>query len=156
MKFHPDGPSIPSNLLVQRNEGSVIFFCGAGISRRAGLPDFAGLTQKVVDKLRPEKKTLDAIERGDSSDRVFSLLVREFGQSEIDREIHSALKITRKPDLSCHQTIIDLSRGVNGRPQLVTTNFDLLFEAVEKRISRVAPPALPDFCLLYTSPSPRD
>lgn len=147
MKFHPDGPSIPSNLLVQRNEGSVIFFCGAGISRRAGLPDFAGLTQKVVDKLRPEKKTLDAIERGDSSDRVFSLLVREFGQSEIDREIHSALKITRKPDLSCHQTIIDLSRGVNGRPQLVTTNFDLLFEAVEKRISRVAPPALPDLSL---------
>lgn len=141
MRFRPDGPVIPSHLLTQRNEGNVIFFCGAGISRRAGLPDFAGLTQRVVDKLGAEK-ALAAMERGDSSDRVFSLLVREFGQSEIDREIYSALKAARRPDLSCHQTILDLSRGVEGRPQLVTTNFDLLFEAVEKRISRVVPPAL--------------
>lgn len=146
MRFLPDGPVIPSHLLSQRNEGNVIFFCGAGISRRAGLPDFGGLTQKVVEKLGAEK-ALVAMERGDSSDRVFSLLVREFGQSEIDREIHAALKAAKKPDLSCHQTILDLSRGVNGRPQLVTTNFDLLFEAVEKRISRVVPPALPDLSL---------
>lgn len=146
MRFLHDGPVIPSHLLTQRNEGNVIFFCGAGISRRAGLPDFSGLTQKVVEKLGAEK-ALAAMERGDSSDRVFSLLVREFGQSEIDREIYAALKAAKKPDLSCHQMILDLSRGVNGRPQLVTTNFDLLFEAVEKRISRVVPPALPDLSL---------
>lgn len=150
MRFLSDGPIIPSHLLTQRNEGNVIFFCGAGISRRAGLPDFAGLTQKVVDKLRPEKKTLDAIERGDSADRIFRLLVGEFGQSEIDREIYAALNATRKPDLSCHQTILDISRGVDGRPQLVTTNFDLLFEAVEKRIARVVPPALPDLSLQHS------
>jgi hypothetical protein len=123
-----------------------MFFCGAGISRRAGLPDFGGLTQKVVEKLGAEK-ALAAMERGDSSDRIFSLLVREFGQSEIDREIYFALKAANKPDLSCHQTILDLSRGVDGRPQLVTTNFDLLFEAVEKRIARVVHPALPDLSL---------
>lgn len=146
MRFIADGPVIPSHLLTQRNEGNVIFFCGAGISRRAGLPDFAGLTQKVVDKLGAEK-ALAAMERGDSSDRVFSLMAREFGQSEIDREIYSALKAAGKPDLSCHQTILDLSRGVDGRPQLVTTNFDLLFEAVEKRISSIVPPALPDLTL---------
>lgn len=146
MRFLPDGPVIPSHLLSQRNEGNVIFFCGAGISRRAGLPDFAGLTQKVVDKLGSEK-ALEAIERGDGSDRVFNLLVREFGQHEIDREIYAALKAKRKPDLTCHQMILDLSKGVDGRPQLVTTNFDLLFEAVEKRISRVVPPALPDLSL---------
>jgi len=111
MRFFADGPIIPSHLLEQRNDGNVIFFCGAGISRRAGLPDFAGLTQKVVDKLGAEK-ALNAIERGDSSDRIFSLLVQEFGQHEIDREIYSALKAKRKPDLTCHQTILDLSRGV--------------------------------------------
>lgn len=146
MRFLADGPIIPSHLLTQRNEGNVIFFCGAGISRRAGLPDFVGLTQQVVVKLGAEKAR-DAIKRGDSSDRVFSLLVREFGQSEVDREIYSALKIARKPDLSCHQTILDLSRGADGNRQLVTTNFDLLFEAVEKRISRIVPPALPDLSL---------
>jgi len=147
MRFLSDGPVIPSHLLTQRNEGNVIFFCGAGISRRAGLPDFAGLTQKVVDRLRPRQQTLDAIKRGDSSDRVFRLLVGEFGQSEIDREIYSALKAARKPNLSCHQTILDLSRGADGRPQIVTTNFDLLFETVEKRVSRIVPPALPDLSL---------
>lgn len=146
MRFLPDGPTIPSQLLAQRNDGNVIFFCGAGISRRAGLPDFAGLTQKVAANLGAGKAR-DAMERGDSSDRVFSLLVREFGQSEIDREIYSALKVARKPDLSCHQTILRLSGGADGRPQLVTTNFDLLFEAVEKRIPRVVPPALPDLSL---------
>lgn len=146
MRFLSDGPVIPSYLLTQRNEGNVIFFCGAGVSRRAGLPDFGGLTQKVVEKLGAEK-ALAAMERKESSDRVFSELVREFGQYEIDREIYAALKAGKKPDLSCHQTILDLSRGVDGRPQLVTTNFDLLFEAVEKRISRIAPPALPDLSL---------
>ncbi|TXG83982.1 MAG: hypothetical protein E6R12_06040 [Sphingomonadales bacterium] len=146
MRFLSDGPIIPSHLLTQRNEGNVIFFCGAGISRRAGLPDFAGLTQEVLEKLS-SKKALAAMERGDSSDRVFKLLVHEFGQFEIDREIYAALKVAKNPDLSCHRMILDLSRGVDGRPQLVTTNFDLLFEAVEKRISRVVPPALPDLSL---------
>lgn len=146
MRFLPDGPVLPSHLLTQRNEGNVIFFCGAGISRRAGLPDFTGLTRKVVANLGAEGAR-DAMVRGDSSDRVFSLLVREFGQSEVDREIFSELKAARKPDLSCHQIVLDLSRGTDGRPQLVTTNFDLLFEAVEKRIPRVVPPALPDLSL---------
>src|SRR3546814_13588532 len=84
----------PYPTIFRSNEGNVIFFCGAGISRRAGLPDFGGLTQKVVQKLGAEK-ALAAMERGDSSDRVFSLLVREFGQSEIDREIYAALKAAK-------------------------------------------------------------
>jgi hypothetical protein len=146
MRFFADGPVIPSYLLLQRDEGNVIFFCGAGVSRRAGLPDFGGLTRAIVEKLGAEK-ALAAMERNESSDRVFNLLVREFGQSEIDREIYNSLKATKNPDLSCHQMILDLSKGVDGRPQLVTTNFDLLFEAVEKHISRIVPPALPDLSL---------
>src|SRR3546814_18962430 len=98
MRFLSDGPIIPSHLLTQRNEGNVIFFCGAGISRRAGLPDFGGLTQKVVQTLGAEK-ALAAMERGDSSDRVVSLLVRAFGQSELDREIYAALKAAKNHDL---------------------------------------------------------
>src|SRR3546814_14272385 len=84
------------------------------------------------------------MERGDSSDRVFSLLVREFGQSEIDREIYAALKAATNPDLSCHHMFLDLSRRMAGRLHPATPNFDLLFEAVHTRISRSAPPALPD------------
>jgi SIR2-like domain len=152
MRFLPDGPVIPSHLLTQRNEGNVIFFCGAGVSRRAGLDDFAGLTQKVIDKLQAEDEIiaferLNKVERHGNSDRIFRHLAKTYGQFEVDRELYTALCAPDNPDLSCHQTVVDLSRGVDGRPQLVTTNFDLLFEAAEDGISSVVPPVLPDLSL---------
>lgn len=52
MRFIADGPSIPDELLVARDEGNVIFFCGAGVSRaRAGLDGFFGLAEKVAERL---------------------------------------------------------------------------------------------------------
>jgi hypothetical protein len=52
MRFSAAGPSIPDELLIARDEGRVVFFCGAGVSRaRAGLPDFVGLAQRVIDSL---------------------------------------------------------------------------------------------------------
>ncbi len=52
MRFLANGPSIPTELLVARDEGRVIFFCGAGVSRAlAGLSDFFGLAQKVIEIL---------------------------------------------------------------------------------------------------------
>jgi hypothetical protein len=44
MRFLAGGPALPDDLLTSRDEGQVIFFCGAGISRaKANLPDFYGL-----------------------------------------------------------------------------------------------------------------
>src|SRR6516225_10047548 len=41
MRFLPDGPALPDDLLNARDQGQVIFFCGAGVSRaKADLPDF--------------------------------------------------------------------------------------------------------------------
>ncbi len=52
MRFLKDGPTIPDNLLIARDEGRVVFFCGAGVSRaRAGLSDFFGLAENVIRKL---------------------------------------------------------------------------------------------------------
>ena len=52
MRFLADGPSIPDELLIARDEGRVVFFCGAGVSRaRAGLSDFLELAQRVIDTL---------------------------------------------------------------------------------------------------------
>jgi hypothetical protein len=52
MRFLADGLSIPDELLIARDEGRVVFFCGAGVSRaRTGLPDFFGLAQRVIDTL---------------------------------------------------------------------------------------------------------
>ena len=49
MRFLKDGPSIPDDLLIARDEGRVVFFCGAGVSKaRAGLSDFFGLAEEVI------------------------------------------------------------------------------------------------------------
>ncbi len=46
MRFFSNGPSIPNDLLTARDEGQVVFFCGAGVSRAfAGLPSFDDLTK---------------------------------------------------------------------------------------------------------------
>ena len=52
MQFSKNGPSIPGELLKARDEGRVVFFCGAGISQNsAKLPDFRGLTKQIISEL---------------------------------------------------------------------------------------------------------
>ena len=51
MRFVTDGPSIPDTLLKERDLGNVVFFCGAGVSVPAGLPNFTDLTIRVMKAL---------------------------------------------------------------------------------------------------------
>lgn len=52
MRFIENGPDIPDELLFAQDEGNVVFFCGAGVSRaHANLPDFSRLAQQVIDDL---------------------------------------------------------------------------------------------------------
>ncbi len=71
MRFVADGPIFPDELLTARDEGQVLFFCGAGVSRaRAQLPDFYGLADKVVDALNAAPDSCCAcLPIGDSDDQ---------------------------------------------------------------------------------------
>ena len=41
MRFIPGGPDIPEELIIARDKGDVVFFCGAGVSQQAAsLPNF--------------------------------------------------------------------------------------------------------------------
>jgi len=52
MRFFENGPAIPDELLHARDEGRVVFFCGAGVSQaKAGLPSFFGLAEEVMKTL---------------------------------------------------------------------------------------------------------
>ena len=51
MRFLPAGPSIPDELLEERDNGNVVFLCGAGVSYPARMPDFLGLARYVVKEL---------------------------------------------------------------------------------------------------------
>lgn len=51
MQFVQNGPDIPDALLQAHEEGRVVFFCGAGISRPAGLPGFDGLVSDLYTRV---------------------------------------------------------------------------------------------------------
>lgn len=159
MQFIANGPSIPDDLLIARDEGRVIFFCGAGVSRaRAKLDDFFGLAEAVAKTLAvpsdsPVKQLLELMRNSPyiegigspfSADRVFALLEQHFRTSDIYEAIAKALTPAPNVDLSAHSVLLDLSRGPDNKVRLVTTNFDLLFEACDGSLTKFGPRKLPD------------
>ena len=54
MRFTANGPNIPDDLLNARDDGNVVFLCGAGISATVKLPDFKDLTKATMDGLKVE------------------------------------------------------------------------------------------------------
>jgi hypothetical protein len=161
MRFTEFGPSIPNVLLDARDAGEVVFLCGAGISIPAGLPDFFRLTRDVASRLgcQPDSPAgrLIALEQryrevggADSNhepvsfDRIFTLLVRQFGAPQVEAEVAEALRAPRRPNPIHHRALLDLARGPDGRRRLITTNFDRLFQKADSHLRSYAPPHFPD------------
>lgn len=153
MRFLPDGPSIPDDLLEQRDKGNVVFFCGAGISLAAGLPSFLGLANQVVNKLGvpADGKARILLDRATQDpdfapplDQVFNVLQQDYGAGLVDSVVSRLLETPRNASVEQHSIVLRLSRGSTGRPQIVTTNFDRLFEKARGRLRLHVWPALPD------------
>ena len=159
MRFFEDGPAIPDELLHARDEGRVVFFCGAGVSRaKAGLPGFFGLAEKVMEALgvqadSPARKLLGEARNVEAqtgvagvipADRTFGLLERDFSTDAIEAAVASALQPDDEPDLTAHRTILDLATTREGLVRIVTTNFDRLFDNCGRSLSSWQRPRLPD------------
>ena len=149
MRFHADGPSIPSELLDARDRGNVVFFCGAGVSRPAGLPSFSELAKRVMKMLGTARtaRSRALFEQpggAESLDRVFNLLQQEYRRDEVEAAVNRVLKTPPRANTSAHATILRLSSSATGRPRVVTTNFDHLFERAAKSVRIHVAPALPD------------
>jgi hypothetical protein len=54
MRFVPDGPDIPNDLIRKWREGSVLFLAGAGVSVPSNLPLFEGLALDVYKALNDD------------------------------------------------------------------------------------------------------
>ena len=162
MRFKENGPDIPDELLLALDEGRVVFFCGAGVSRaRAGLPDFFGLAEQVLKTLgasdgAPAKKLLREAQTVEdrtglsgmiAADRIFGLLEREFFEHDIERAVAIALKPKNGVDLWAHEILLDLATSKEGITKLVTTNFDRLFDDCGRRLETWQPPRLPDLAI---------
>ena len=115
MKFiaRKGAPNIPLELIEAQETGSLVFFCGAGISYAAGLPRFAGLINNVYDNLGEEKSDSEAkaIKAG-FYDRALGLLeARIIGDSDsgvnlVRRAIVEELTIIDGADLQNHKAIL--------------------------------------------------
>ena len=153
MRFFADGPNIPEALLEDRDNGNVVFFCGAGVSRPAGLPGFIDLAEQVVRELGapPEAKVQTMLARAKqepdgaiSLDQIFSVLQHDYRTANIDDIVSRLLRTPSSPNIDQHLIVLRLSRNAAHQSQIVTTNFDLLFERAQKGIQSHVAPALPD------------
>jgi len=125
MRFTADGVNIPDELLWAQDEGRVVFFCGAGVSMaKADLPDFNGLTQKILDQLGAspddEARRLHeasiaigkdhAIYDLATSDQVFQRLRRSFTDRAIYEHVAQCLKPSDSVDLGAHRALVALNK----------------------------------------------
>lgn len=162
MRFFFDGPSIPDQLLERRDQGRVVFLCGAGVSLNAGMPSFTDLTKHVVKFFNPPEVSQIATsfrpwEEGLDGpkvplDQIFNLLYQEYGREDVNALVAERLWVDNsgEQESSEHKIIARISSDQEGKPQIVTTNFDRLFErTVSSRPGSniYEPPAFPDINL---------
>ena len=136
-----------------------MFFCGAGVSMaHAMLPSFAKLANKVITDLgatedSKAKRILskflelnkDPNTRGViSADHIFSALIRSFDRVDINCSVAKCLLPKVECDLTAHKIILKLVQTQGGQTRLITTNFDLLFEASNKKLNSVTRSNLPN------------
>ncbi len=58
MRFVETGADIPDELIHEALDGSVVFLCGAGVSRTVKMPSFEGLTKQVYKRMRERYQML--------------------------------------------------------------------------------------------------
>ena len=130
MKLSADGPDIPNDLIDATIRGEVVFLCGAGVSQPSGFPDFCALTERIFKKLGlcmsdPERHSF---KQGRYEETLGLLSRRLADRRSLYIAVAGELDAGRATDTSSHATVLRLSCDFEGRPVIVTTNFDTLFE----------------------------
>ena len=163
MRFIADGPIIPDSLLNKRDAGQVVFFCGASVSLPAGMPTFLKLTQYVIDKFNPPENSdiantfepwrnrLVPVTAKIPLDQIFNMIQNEYGHDLTNKHVTERLSISDDTShrTTEHEIISRISANQDGIPQIVTTNFDRLFEMIPgaqdmKDQKYFVPPTFPD------------
>ena len=146
MRFLESGTDVPDDLIRAVSNGLAIFLCGAGVSRRAGLPSFQGLTEQIYRELGEtwlnEPAERRAIERAEYDRALRSLEKRTHRPGTDSRVRNAAAKLLIAPagvDLVDHLSLLRLSQDADGRPKVMTTNFDVLFEHAAQKAGLTVP-----------------
>ncbi|WP_440027930.1 SIR2 family protein, partial [Chromobacterium amazonense] len=122
------------------------------------MPDFIKLTKHVIDFFDPpiDSEIMAAFRPwlDDQSaanvplDQIFNLLHQEYGKDEVNALVTGRLTVSMDGQILGreHSLIKRISASQSGVPQIVTTNFDRLFEAGSNanNLSLHVPPAFPN------------
>ena len=168
MRFLSGGPIIPDALLRDRDAGRVVFVCGAGVSAPAGMPTFVELTKLVIEDISPPQgseitRALQnwinedegiPVEARIPLDQIFNMLQNDYGRDAIGKLVTKHLTVDDATTVRTieHEIISKISSNQSGSPQIVTTNFDRLFEHMSggDALQLYQPPTFPD--LLHDVP----
>ena len=151
--FIKDGMDIPDHLVHAQENGRVVFFCGAGISMAAGLPDYKGLLKKVYSALHEKADSIESdFCKKEQYDQAFKHLETRLvgGHKRVRKEIMQILQPKRyaRGATETHKALLQLSTDREGITRLVTTNFDRLFEKAIKQkkmsVPSFAAPNMPE------------
>lgn len=152
MQFIPHGPDIPNDMLQAHEEGRLVFFCGAGISIPAGLPNFSQLVTEICGKIGTHLQVLEK-EAFDKElyDRALMLLERRLsgGAEQMRKAMWECLQpnTSHQIDLKTHVALLTLAHDRSGMLHLITTNFDRLFiqaaSQAGQNVAHLAAPQLP-------------
>jgi hypothetical protein len=134
VRFLEQGADIPDDLIRAVDNGRATFLCGAGVSFRVNLPSFKDLTERVYARLgespNDEAAERDAISRREYDRALRSLEKRTHRPGTPSRVRDAVAQLLTAPagPFPDHLALLQLSRDADGRPRLLTTNFDTLFE----------------------------
>ena len=146
LRFLNDGPEFPGELIDSLLAGEVVFLCGTGVSAPR-MPDFASLVERTYESLAVQKT--DAEKRAYQQKRyeevLGSLSRRLADPNAVTRAVSALLAIPDDPNLDQHRTILRLSRDLDNRLTVVTTNFDTLLERASVEVVSDIPPASMSF-----------
>lgn len=129
MIFTSLGPDFPESLIDDLVEGDVVFLCGAGVSAPQ-LPNFENLVRQVYATVGEERTAAEdhAFSVGRYEEALGALARRLARPDDVIDATAEILRLPAEPDITHHALIMRLSRDGIGRPAVVTTNFDTLFE----------------------------
>jgi SIR2-like domain len=139
VRFLERGADIPDDLIRAVRDGRATFLCGAGVSFRVALPSFKQLTDQVYGRLgeTPDDEPAERIAIAEKQfDRALrSLEKRTHRRGTVSRVRTAVADLLAAPDVAFpdHISLLKLSRDGDGRPRLLTTNFDTIFERAARQ-----------------------
>lgn len=141
MQFINGGPDIPNVLLDEHENGKVIFFCGAGISYPAGLPNFKGLVDKIYEKIGDVRSLSEEnAYYKDQFDTTLTLLQNRImvGRKSIFNAIYEILQpcYALPRSIDTQVALLKLSTTRENKTHLITSNFDRVFEKAKEKITK--------------------